>query len=75
MIFLAAFFGMEGVIIGFFILLIRLATIKCFGRHYLAPFMPFNKREMKDTFLKEENKGEKYRNPLLTDNIKRGHFR
>lgn len=75
MIFLAAFFGLEGLIIGFFILLIRLATLKCFGRHYLAPFIPFNKREMKDTFLKEENKGEKYRNPLLTDNIKRGHFR
>ena len=75
MIFLAAFFGLEGVIIGLIILLIRLATLKCFGRHYLAPFIPFNRKEMKDTFLKEENKGEKYRNPLLTDNLKRGHFR
>lgn len=75
MIFLAAFFGLEGVIIGLIILLIRLATLKCFGRHYLAPFIPFNRKEMKDTFLKEENKGEKYRNPLLTNNLKRGHFR
>lgn len=75
MIFLAAFFGLEGIIIGLIILLIRLSTLKCFGRHYLAPFIPFNRKEMKDTFLKEENKGEKYRNPLLTNNLKRGHFR
>lgn len=75
MIFLAAFFGLEGIAIGLIVLLARLSTIKCFGRHYLSPFIPFNKKEMKDTFLKEENKGEKYRNPLLTDNIKRGHFR
>ncbi len=75
MIFLAAFFGLEGVIIGLIILLIRLATLKCFGRHYLAPFIPFNRKEMKDTFLKEENKGDKYRNPLLTNNLKRGNFR
>ena len=75
MIFLCAFFGVEGFIIGFLALFIRLATIKCFGKHYLAPFIPFVKIEFKDTIIKSENKGEKYRNPLLTNNKKRGHFR
>lgn len=75
MIFLCAFFGVEGFIIGFLVLFIRLATIKCFGKHYLAPFIPFVKTEFKDTIIKSENKGEKYRNPLLTNNKKRGHFR
>lgn len=75
MIFLAALFGLEGIILGLLILIIRLATIKCFGKHYLAPFIPFVKTEMKDTVIKVENKGEKYRNPLLTNNQKRGHFR
>ena len=75
MIFLCAFFGVEGFIIGFLALFIRLATIKCFGKHYLAPFIPFVKTEFKDTIIKNENKGEKYRNPLLTNNKKRGHFR
>ena len=75
MIFISALFGLEGIIIGFLILLIRLFTIKSFGRHYLAPFIPFNYNEIKDTFIKKQNKGEKYRNKLLTDNMKRGHFR
>lgn len=75
MIILAAFFGIEGIVLGLIILIIRLTTIKCFGRHYLAPFIPFNKKEIKDTFIKGQNKGEKYRNNLLTRNIKRGHFR
>lgn len=75
MLFLATLFGLWGVIIGTIILFLRLATIKCFGRHYLAPFLPFIKTEIKDTFIKNENKGEKYRNPLITNNQKRGHFR
>ena len=75
MIFISALFGLEGIIIGFLILLIRLFTIKSFGRHYLAPFIPFNYNEIKDTFIKKQNKGEKYRNKLLTNNMKRGHFR
>lgn len=75
MLFLAALFGLWGVLIGMIILFLRLATIKCFGRGYLAPFLPFIKTEMKDTLIKGENKGGKYRNPLITDNQKRGHFR
>lgn len=75
LLFIASLFGIWGIIVGGVILFIRLATIKCFGRHYLAPFIPFVKSEFKDTISKHENKGEKYRNPLITDNMKRGHFR
>ncbi len=75
MLFLAGLLGIWGIIIGTIILFIRLATLKCFGKHYLAPFIPFIKTEFKDNIIKSENKGEKYRNPLITDNLKRGHFR
>ena len=75
MLFLAGLLGLWGIIIGTIILFIRLSTLKCFGRHYLAPFIPFIKTEFKDNIIKSENKGEKYRNPLITDNLKRGHFR
>ena len=76
MLVLAASFGLEGIVLGTFILFIRLLTIKSFGIHYLSPFLPLIKSELKDTFIKSENKGEKYRNPLLAPkNQKRGHFR
>ncbi len=75
MLFIASLFGFWGIIIGIIILFIRLATIKSFGRHYLAPFIPFVKTEFKDNIIKKENKGDKYRNPLITNNLKRGHFR
>ena len=75
LLFIASLFGIWGIIIGAIILFIRLATIKCFGKHYLAPFIPFVKSEFKDTIIKHKNKGEKYRNPLITNNKKRGHFR
>ena len=75
MVILAAFFGIFGIILGFLILFIRLITIKSFGRHYLYPFVPFKRKMLKDTIFKEQNKGEKLRNPMLTHNMKRGHFR
>lgn len=76
MLVLATTAGLEGIVLGTFILFIRLITIKSFGMHYLTPFFPLIKRELKDTFIKTENKGTKYRNPLLAPkNQKRGHFR
>ncbi|MBO5138619.1 MAG: spore germination protein [Bacilli bacterium] len=76
MLILATMFGLEGIVLGTFILFVRLVTIKSFGMHYLTPFFPLIKSELKDSFIKTENKGEKYRNPLLAkNNQKRGHFR
>jgi len=75
LIIMAAIFGIYGIIIGSLLLLIRLITIKNFDRRYLTPIYPFIKTEFKDNILKYSNKGEKYRNPELTKNLKRGHYR
>ena len=75
MMILAAAFGVTGIIIGTIALFIRLLTIKNFDRKYLTPFIPFIKSELKDSFIKTDNEGEKYRNRTLTHNVKRGHFR
>ncbi|MBR4619203.1 MAG: spore germination protein [Bacilli bacterium] len=75
LIILAAILGIWGIIIGTIILIIRLMTIKNFDRNYLTPLFPFIKTEYKDNIIKTSNKGEKYRNPTLTKNVKRGHFR
>lgn len=72
---LAAAFGFWGILVGAILLLVRLFTIKNFDRKYLTPFIPFIKQEFKDVFVKSSNKGTKYRNPTLTHNVKRGHFR
>ena len=72
---LSALFGIYGVILGGLFLLIRLLTIKNFNRRYFTPVIPFIKSEFKDNIVKTNNKGEKYRNPVLTKNIKRGHYR
>ncbi len=75
LIILAAISGIWGVIIGALLLLIRLFTIKNFDRKYLTPIFPFIKSEFKDNIFKSKNKGEKYRNPAITNNLKRGHYR
>lgn len=75
LIILAAVFGVEGIILGIGLLVVRLITIKNFGRKYLTPICPFIKTEFKDNIFKSSNKGEKYRNPELTKNLKRGHYR
>lgn len=75
MMILAAALGIWGIILGTIILFIRLLTIKNFDRKYLTPFFPFIKKEFKDVIIKDDNKGTKYRNPTLTHNTKRGHFR
>lgn len=75
LIILSAILGIWGIIIGGVLLVIRLLTIKNFDRHYLTPIMPFIKTEFKDNIIKFSNKGIKYRNPTLTKNVKRGHFR
>lgn len=72
---LAAFSGIWGILIGTSILIIKLVTIKSFNKPYLTPLYKFIKTEFKDYIIKSKNKGEKLRNPILTDNKKRGHYR
>lgn len=75
MMILATMFGIWGILIGTIILFVRLYSLKSLGKPFLYPFLPFNKQEQKDAIIKVNNRGEKYRNPLLTNNEKRGHFR
>lgn len=75
MMILATMFGVWGILIGTIILFIRLYSLKSLGKPYLYPFLPFNKLEQKDAIIKVNNRGEKYRNPLLTKNRKRGFYR
>lgn len=75
MMILATIAGIWGILLGTIILFIHLYSLKSLGKPYLYPFLPFNKLEQKDALIKVNNRGEKYRNPLLSANRKRGHYR
>jgi spore germination protein len=49
---LATIFGLFGVVIGLWIILVHLATLKSFGISYLAPQAPTQIPEMRDTVLR-----------------------
>ena len=68
MLFLAMFFGLFGIFVGFIILLASLVTTSSESLPYLAPFSPFIKEEIKDTIVKGNHKKTRFRNPLLTKN-------
>lgn len=74
-LFLACILGIYGIYLGAVYLLYKLITLSSFDKPYLAPFSPFIKKEQKDAIIKTKNKGVKYRNPLLTKNIKRGEYK
>lgn len=71
---LATVLGVYGIYLGAIYLLYKLITLTSFDKPYLAPFSPFIKNEMNDAIYKMDNKGEKTRNPLLTNNKKRGKY-
>ena len=71
---LATVLGVYGIYLGAIYLLYKLITLTSFDKPYLAPFSPFIKNEMNDAIYKRDNKGEKTRNPLLTNNKRRGKY-
>jgi spore germination protein KA len=71
---LATVLGVYGIYLGAIYILYKLITLTSFDKPYLAPFSPFIKNEMNDAIYKRDNKGEKSRNPLLTNNKKRGKY-
>ncbi len=75
MMILATMLGIWGILLGTIVLFIHLYKLRSLGKPYLYPFLPFNKKEQIDALIKTNNRGPKYRNPLLTVNRKRGHFR
>ena len=72
LIILASFFGFYGIFLGCIAILTNLADTKSLNKDYLYPFAPINIEEQKDGFFRLPKKP--YRNPLLTNNKKRGQI-
>ena len=68
LLFLAMFFVLFGIFVGFIILLASLVTTSSLNVSYTAPFSPFIKEEIGDALIKESHKKRRLRNPLLTKN-------
>ncbi len=75
LLFLSCVLGLYGIYLGSVFLLYKLITLSSFNKPYLAPFSPFIKNEQADAIYKSENKGIKYRNPLLSKNRIRGEYK
>lgn len=52
MMFLAAFLGLYGILLGVFIILSHLVRLRSFGVPYLSPLSPFNLSDQKDVFVR-----------------------
>ncbi len=48
----AASFGLFGIILGLFILLLHLCSLRSFGEPFMAPFSPYRSTEMEDALLR-----------------------
>ena len=71
---LSTLLGIYGVIIGTILLAYNLLTVKIFGLNYLTTLIPFEKNEIKDSFIKLDSH-IKMRNSFLTKNIVRGKYK
>ena len=71
LIILATFLGFYGIFLGTILILTSLANTKSIGKDYLYPFSPINFEEQRDGILKIQKK-VKHRNPILSNNKKRG---
>ena len=71
-IILSSIFGFYGIFLGTILLLTDLSRTKSLDKDYLYPFSPINFKEQLDGIIKFQKK-EKFRNPLLSDNQKRGY--
>lgn len=69
---LTIIFGLYGLVIGAFLIVVNLCNTESFGKPYLFPIAPFNKNYFFKTILKK-NKDNK-RNKILSDNIVRGNL-
>ena len=70
LIILASILGYFGVFLGIIMLFTTLSNTKSLDEDFLYPFAPINLLEQKDGFLRL--KSNNYRNPILSNNKKRG---
>lgn len=73
LIILASLLGLYGIFIGILLIIINLSDTQSLDSDYLYPFAPINLNEQKDGFIKANPK-KLYRNPLLSNNHKRGEI-
>lgn len=65
-------FGLYGLVIGAFLIVINLCNVESFGKPYLFPIAPFDKNYFFKTILKKDK--DTKRNKILSDNIIRGNL-
>lgn len=69
------FLGIPGLIFCLFLFIIKLSSIKSFGKPYLYPLSPINFKMITSSIIKKELKKDNKRNTLLTDtNYKRSNI-
>ena len=69
---LSIMFGLYGLVIGGFLILVHLCSVNTFGKPYLFPVAPMDKTYLFKTLLKN-NKDNK-RSKVLSDNVNRGNI-
>ena len=69
---MAILFGLYGLVIGVFILVIHLCSIETFGNPYLYPIAPFNKTYLFKTLWKKDKNNK--RSKALSNNLTRGNL-
>ncbi len=72
--FLATFLGLYGIFIGLIFFISSLTTLLSFNKPYLAPIAPLITEIQDDTIIKKTKRKVLTRNPLLTNNKKRGNI-
>ena len=69
---LATLMGIVGIFFAVILLTVKLTSLSSFGKPYLYPLIPLNKRFLVNSIIKKEKKNDNTRMPILTDkNFKR----
>lgn len=63
-------FGLYGLVIGSFLIVVNLCNVESFGKPYLFPIAPFNMNYLFKTLLKKDK--DTKRNKMLSNNLNRG---
>ncbi len=69
-LFLGCILGIFGLFIGLIILITNISSINSFGFPYTYPFVPLIKKDLKDSFIKINQKNND-RNPILAKDLRR----
>lgn len=69
---LTIIFGLYGLVIGSFLIVVNLCNVESFGKPYLYPIAPFNMNYLFKTLLKKDKDNK--RSKILSDNVTRGNL-